>query len=41
MWERLLPKPEVVGIHGTLYYRLKKMKKKFYPTKRFADDVCG
>ncbi len=32
-WERSIPKKEVHGIHGTLFYGLLE-KKKFYPDKR-------
>ena len=35
-WERELRKPDVNGIHGTLFYELE-YKKKFYPNKRDAD----
>lgn len=32
VWERRVEKPDVVGIHGTLFYELLE-KKKYYPTK--------
>jgi hypothetical protein len=41
MWKRPVPKEEVQGIHGTLFYALKKEKKAFYPKKRFSDDKYG
>lgn len=37
-WTRRVVKPEVQGIHGTLFVGLKKQKEKHYPTKRFSDD---
>jgi hypothetical protein len=36
VWERPVRKPDVVGIHGTVFYELFK-KKQFYPTKRGSD----
>ena len=33
VWERLIPKPEAQGIHGTLFYGLP-VKRKFYENKR-------
>lgn len=33
VWERLVPKPQVNGIHGTLFYGLSG-KRKFYENKR-------
>jgi hypothetical protein len=33
VWGRPIKKPDVRGIHGTLFYQLS-WKKKFYPTKR-------
>ncbi|MEO6389243.1 MAG: hypothetical protein ABIT16_05970 [Croceibacterium sp.] len=33
IWDRVVPKPEVNGIHGTLFYGLSE-KKKFYENKR-------
>ncbi|MEM6413084.1 MAG: hypothetical protein AAF720_00305 [Pseudomonadota bacterium] len=36
MWQHLLDKPEIDGIHGTLFYELE-YKKEFYPTKREAE----
>src|SRR5260370_19633158 len=32
VWRRKVKKPDVMGIHGTLFYQLY-WKKKFYPTK--------
>jgi hypothetical protein len=32
VWQREVRKPDVMGIHGTLFYQLY-WKKKFYPTK--------
>ncbi|WP_197507431.1 MULTISPECIES: hypothetical protein [unclassified Mesorhizobium] len=31
-------KTEVNGIHGTLFYQLKRQKKRYYPNKKFSDD---
>lgn len=31
-------KTEANGIHGTLFYELKRKKKHLYPNKRFSDD---
>jgi hypothetical protein len=33
IWTRRLPKPEVIGIHGTLFYELDH-KSVYYPTRR-------
>jgi hypothetical protein len=33
LWERPIPKPQVAGIHGTLFYELEH-KKKYYKDKR-------
>lgn len=33
IWDRMVPKPEVAGIHGTLFYGLPE-KKKYYENKR-------
>jgi hypothetical protein len=41
IWKRPIKKEQIVGIHGTLFYQLKKEKRKFYPNKRFADDKYG
>jgi len=38
-WARLVRKPDVVGIHGTLFYELER-KKRFYPSKS-EGDVAG
>jgi hypothetical protein len=32
VWKRLVDKPDVIGIHGTLFYQLL-FKKRFYPSK--------
>ena len=37
-WNRRVPKSEVNGIHGTLFYELDK-KKKYYPTKRDEEAI--
>ncbi|KAA3452859.1 hypothetical protein C7I87_01415 [Mesorhizobium sp. SARCC-RB16n] len=34
----LQKKSEVNGIHGTLFYELRRQKKRLYPNKRFSDD---
>ncbi len=34
IWESRVDKPDVVGIHGTLFYELRDQKKKYYPDKR-------
>jgi hypothetical protein len=41
LWKRPIRKIDVNGIHGTLFYQLKKSKKKYYPNKRFDDDKYG
>ena len=33
VWNRRVPKREVVGIHGTIFYNLEK-KKSYYPTRK-------
>ncbi|RNJ42135.1 hypothetical protein B5V01_20300 [Mesorhizobium erdmanii] len=38
MWKNLLRKPDIHGIHGTLFYELKPQKVHLYPTKKFSDD---
>ncbi|MBV8564675.1 MAG: hypothetical protein JO273_04380 [Methylobacteriaceae bacterium] len=38
---RPIEKEDVKGIHGTLFYELINVKKKFYPNKRFSDDKRG
>jgi hypothetical protein len=38
LWTRPINKPEVQGIHGTLFYQMRKIKKGYYPNKRFSDD---
>lgn len=37
LWNNPVRKPEVTGIHGTLFYGLEHVKKKFYPRKRESD----
>jgi hypothetical protein len=39
VWKRPVKKPDVTGIHGTLFYELL-WKKKYYPNKR-SDDING
>jgi hypothetical protein len=39
VWARLIRKPDVVGINGTLFYELNH-KKRFYPSKK-ESDVMG
>lgn len=41
LWDRRLNKPDVNGIHGTLFYELKKQKKRYYPNKKFSDDPAS
>ena len=38
IWTRRLRKPEVVGIHGTLYYELDH-KSAYYPTRRDEEAI--
>jgi len=38
LWKRRIPKAEVVGIHGLLFYDLAQ-KKPFYPTRRDEEAV--
>jgi hypothetical protein len=40
IWKRRLNKPEVNGIHGTLFYELAE-KKQFYPNKKESDLTIG
>lgn len=40
VWEREVKKPEVRGIHGTLFYELA-YKKEYYPTKKSEEMVLG
>jgi hypothetical protein len=37
VWKRLVNKPDVVGIHATLFYGLIDEKKRFYPTKKSSE----
>ena len=39
VWARPVRKPDVVGVHGTLFYELAR-KKRFYPSKS-ERDVAG
>ena len=41
IFDRPIEKKDVKGIHGTLFYQLINIKKKFYPNKRFSDDKYG
>jgi hypothetical protein len=38
VWKRPVKKPDVVGIHGTLFYELL-WKKKYYPSKKDSEMV--
>ncbi len=40
VWKRLVKKPHLVGLHGTLFYELLH-KKRFYPTKKSDEMVTG
>jgi hypothetical protein len=40
VWKREVKKPDVRGIHGTLFYQLY-WKKKFYPTKNDQEMVLA
>ncbi|TAH32496.1 MAG: hypothetical protein EYC62_09005 [Alphaproteobacteria bacterium] len=37
IWKNPVPKKKAKGIHGILFYELKKRKAKFYPNKRDSD----
>ena len=37
VWKRPVNKPDVVGIHGTLFYELLLQKKRFYPSKKDSE----
>jgi len=37
VWERPVPKPDVIGIHGTLFYQLVDQKRGYIPTKKSAE----
>jgi len=39
LWKRPTEKMSVNGIHGTIFYGLMESKRKFYPNKKFYDDV--
>jgi hypothetical protein len=38
IWERRVPKSQVQGIHGTLFYELES-KKPYYPTRRDEEAI--
>ncbi len=38
IWARPIEKQAVQGIHGTLFYQMRKLKRGYYPNKRFSDD---
>ena len=38
IWQRRIPKTQVDGIHGTLFYELEE-KKPFYPTRRDEEAI--
>jgi hypothetical protein len=38
IWQRRVSKPEVQGIHGTLFYELE-AKKAYYPTRRDEEAI--
>jgi hypothetical protein len=40
MWMNRIPKPEVKGIHGTLFYGLED-RRKYYPTKKSNEMTIG
>lgn len=40
IWKRRLNKPEINGIHGTLFYELIE-KKQFYPNRKESDLTVG
>jgi hypothetical protein len=40
MWKRPVPKKEVQGIHGTLFYQLTH-KRRYYPTKKESEMVSA
>jgi hypothetical protein len=40
VWKREVKKPNVMGIHGTIFYQLY-WKKKFYPTKNDQEMVLA
>ena len=40
VWRREVEKPDVMGIHGTLFYQLYS-KKKFYPTKNDREMILA
>jgi hypothetical protein len=40
IWNRRVNKPEINGIHGTIFYELVE-KKKFYPNKKEIDLTVG
>jgi hypothetical protein len=40
VWKRGVKKPDVVGIHGTLFYQLS-WKRKYYPTKNDQEMILA
>jgi hypothetical protein len=40
LWQKRLSKPDIQGIHGTLFYELP-AKKQFYPNKQDNDITVG
>lgn len=38
IWQRRVPKPQVRGIHGTLFYELE-AKKPYYPTRKDEEAI--
>lgn len=38
LWERRVPKAQVQGIHGTLFYELE-VKKPYYPTRKDEEAI--
>jgi hypothetical protein len=40
IWKREVKKPDVMGIHGTIFYQLY-WKKKFYPTKNDREMISA
>jgi hypothetical protein len=41
LWRSPVERVNVKGIHGTLFYRLAEKKRRYYPNKRFYDNVYG
>ena len=40
-WSNRIEKKDVQGIHGTLFYKLRDVKKKYYPNKKDSDIPQG